>query len=370
MPRGYKLIHEEYVKRAKDINPNIEVLDEYVNSQTKILHRCKVDGYEWYIKPNDILNGFGCPMCYRSKKKKTHEEYVKEVAKINPNIEVIESYISNKIKILHRCKIDGYEWLVDPSHVLRGQNCPRCGGRERYQHSGYVERVARINPNIAVVETYINNQTKILHRCKIDGYEWMAAPNHILRNVGCPVCSGTKKRTQDEYIKDVANINPYIIVIGKYKSNKTKIMHKCKICEHEWLVRPTDVLDGFGCPKCNISKGEKNIAAWLDAKNILYESQKKFDDCKNVLSLSFDFYLPNYNILIEYNGKQHYEPIEYFGGHKTFENQILRDNIKKEYCKKNNIFLIEIPYYSNLDDELEKLYKMIKTKNIEKGVVA
>ena len=75
----------------------------------------------------------------------------------------------------------------------------------------------------------------------------------------------------------------------------------------------------------------------LNENNIQYNHQKIFQDCKHIRPLPFDFYLLNYNICIEYQGKQHYEPIEYFGGQKSFENQVLRDNIKKQYCKEHNI---------------------------------
>lgn len=102
-----------------------------------------------------------------------------------------------------------------------------------------------------------------------------------------------------------------------------------------------------GCIK---SQGETKIIFLLQELNISFETQKSFIDCKNVFPLKFDFYLPDYNLLIEYNGKQHYEPIEYLGGEERFEQQQINDNIKKSWCKKNNIKLIEIPYwdYENL----------------------
>ena len=241
-------------------------------------------------------------------KKKTHEEYVKELVEVNPNIEVIERYIGARIKIFHRCKICNYEWTATPDKILRGCGCPKCAGNMKLTHEEYVEKVKDVNPNIEVLGKYINSSTKILHRCKIDGYEWYA--------------------------------------------------------------RPYNILNGRGCPKCKSSKGEKAISIWLKEKGILYESQKIFEDCKNTFSLPFDFYLPKYNICIEFQGRQHYEPIEYFGGEKSFETQILRDNIKKDYCKNNGILLFEIPYYSDLDEELVKLHKIIKTINAKKEVVA
>jgi hypothetical protein len=77
MPK--KLTCEEYIDRVSDINQNIEVLGEYAGTNMKILHRCKIDGYEWYATPNNMLNGHGCPVCYHNKNKKTHEEYVDEI---------------------------------------------------------------------------------------------------------------------------------------------------------------------------------------------------------------------------------------------------------------------------------------------------
>lgn len=303
-------------------------------------------------------------------KRLTHEKYVERVQKINPDVEVLEEYIGSQKKILHKCKIDGYEWYTQPSNILNGKGCPKCYGNIQKSHQRYVEEVALINPNVEVIGVYINNKTKILHKCKIDGYEWLSSPNHILKGRGCPKCYGRIKRTHEQYVSEVMLINPNIEVVGEYINSRTKILHKCKIDGHEWYAIPNSIIQGSGCPKCNESRGEKNISKWLDEFNILYQKQKIFEDCRDTFSLPYDFYLPKYNICIEYQGQQHYYPVEIFGGKKTFEKQQKHDNIKKEYCQKNNICLFEIPYYSNLDDELVKLYEIIKTQNIKKGVVA
>lgn len=362
MPRKRKT-HKEYVDEIFVINPNIEVVGMYIDANTKIMHRCKIDGYEWLVSPHSLLRGNGCPMCYGNIKK-THDAYVKELSKINPNIEVIGNYINNKVKILHRCKIDGYKWEVSPSSLLSGNGCPVCSGMKKKTHDEYVAEVKMINLNIEVVEAFINVNTKILHRCKIDGCEWSVTPNAILSGKGCPRCAGNERYGHDGYVKRVAEINSNIEVLGTYVNSHVPILHRCKIDGCEWLAIPNGILNGTGCPKCNISKGEKSILNWLNKNNILYEPQKRFIDCRSKQPLPFDFYLPDYNICIEYQGQQHYEPIEYFGGQKRFENQKLRDNIKKKYCQKNNILLFEIPYYSDLGEELIRLYDLIKEKEV------
>lgn len=364
-----KKTHEEYVKELEEVSPNIEVIEEYIGARTKIFHRCKICNHEWTAIPDKILMGRGCPKC-AGNIKFTHEEYVKKVENINPNIEVLGKYINSSTKILHRCRIDGYEWKTYPSHILRGCGCPECAGLRKKTHEEYIVEVAEINPNIEVIGKYININTKILHKCKIDGYEWEITPYCVLKmRQGCPKCSGNIKKTQEEYIAQVAEINPNIEVLGDYIDYHTKILHKCKIDNCEWYATPANVLHGTGCPKCGESKGERIIANWLNKNNISYESQKYFDNCKNIRSLPFDFYLSDYNICVEYQGAQHYKPIDYFGGQNAFETQVKRDNIKKEYCQKNNIILFVIPYFEDINEELTKIYDLVKIKNVEKGVV-
>jgi len=91
-----------------------------------------------------------------------------------------------------------------------------------------------------------------------------------------------------------------------------------------------------------LSKGERKIMTYLDKMNIEYIAEFRIDDCKDQITLPFDFYLPKYNLCIEFDGEQHYRPIEYFGGEKKFNNQLRRDYIKDMYCLDNKISLIRI----------------------------
>ena len=110
-------------------------------------------------------------------------------------------------------------------------------------------------------------------------------------------------------------------------------------------------MKGKGCKKCSSSKGEKFIRKTLKESDIKFEEQKSFEGCRNKLPLSFDFYLPDHNMCIEYNGIQHYEPVKYFGGKKAFEIIKKRDNIKRKFCDKNQINMINIKY-DNISKEI------------------
>jgi very-short-patch-repair endonuclease len=185
----------------------------------------------------------------------------------------------------------------------------------------------------------------------------MTSPASALQGCGCLLCCKEKignsnRKSHQQYIDELKLINPNIAPIEEYKDALTPILHKCLVCGKEWYVTPANALWGYGCPQCNESHGERQVRLWLEKNNISYEFQMKFEDCKDINPLPFDFYLPNYNIAIEYDGKQHFEPIEYFGGIISFERTVKHDNIKNEYCKNNGILLLRIPYFKNVEEEL------------------
>lgn len=361
-----KKTHDEYVAELAIKNPNIVVLEQYINSQTPILHKCNLDGYVWKAAPHHISAGHGCPMC-AGNVSYTVEQYIKMVEIINPNIEALGDYINAKTKILHRCKIDNYEWEAAPNHILEGHGCPECTKRmlseiKRMTHEEYVKKVAICNPNIEVVGEYIDSKTPISHKCKIDDTEWMAKPANILYGKGCPTCAHNKlsdllRKTHEEYVADVERINPDIEVIGQYIDSQTPIEHKCKQFGHVWMARPYNVLSNKGCPQCKQSKGEKAVARWLDEHGIQYIPQNRFPDCKDTKPLPFDFYLINYNNCVEFDGPQHFEPIDFAGKGEEWAKQQLKttqyhDQIKNTYCSDNNIPLLRIPYFKNIEEEL------------------
>ena len=357
------LTYEEYMERfyVKNKNAeNIEILGEYVNNVTKIKCKCKIDGYEWEVKPSHLLSGTGCPRCYG--RNKTTEEFINELKEINGDIIILGKYINNKTKIKCKCKIDGYKWEAVPSNLLSGQGCPKCANNKmKLTHKEFMDRMKKINSDIEILGEYVNSQIKIKVRCKIDGYEWEVVPNNLLNGRGCPKCVGRNKTTE-EFKQEMKEINDNIEILGEYKGAMTKIKCKCKIDGHEWEVTPRDLLKGIGCPKCNESKGEKRIGKYLDSKNIEYKPQYRFDDCKNKYKLPFDFYIPSLNIAIEYDGEDHYiifkrsknesyeEAMDRFIGRK------IKDTIKTIYCKENNIKLIRIPYwdFDKIEEILEK----------------
>ena len=358
--------HEEYVAELAIKNPNIEVIEEYINNSTPIEHHCLKHNVYWNAMPHNILNGAGCKECQkeksREKRLKTNEQYIKEVAIKNPTIEVVGEYAGSKVAIMHHCLNHDVYWNAMPCNILQGKGCNEClrdkiGNKLVKSQEQYVKELSIKNKFIEVADEYINSSTPIVHRCLLHNTYWKIAPLNALRGEMCPECKKEKlqqsfSKTHEQYVNEVALINPDICVVGKYINAKTPIVHKCKIDGVEWLAAPSDILSGRGCPQCKESSGERQVRLWLERNKISYIKEKSFEDCRDKQPLPFDFYIPELNVAIEHQGQQHYFSVDIFGGEHAFELQKKHDNIKYHYCKNNDIKLLCIPYYANVEEEL------------------
>ena len=365
------MTNEEFRRKVLKVNSNFEVLSEYKGSREKILRRCKVCGDERVVNAGALLEGRGCQVCVKKasaqKRKKTPEDFKKEVAKKQPNIELLSDYKSAQEYILCRCKIHDYQWRAKACYLVstRKCGCKMCGyekasSKQRTPFEEVKRQVEEVHPEFEVFGEEFDKTWKFKCRCKVCGYEWKNSLRS-LKAYGCAKCKGKAKPTTEEFKEELLKISPTIEVIGQYKARHSPIACKCKICEHEWKSAPGNLIAGWGCPKCKTTRGERKIAQKLDELNISYIREKTFPDCKNIHSLFFDFYIPDLNTCIEYDGEQHYRPVTFGGNNDTkaierYKSNVTRDKIKTDYCKNNGIKLIRIPYtdFDNIESILDK----------------
>lgn len=299
-------------------------------------------------------------------KLKTQEQFALEMESKNPNIIVIGKYISAKTKIDIKCKICGNVWMATPNHLLEGHGCRNCMrtnlSNRKKSNQEFISDLKKVNPNIITQEKYIDSKTQIKVECSVCGYTWQANPNNLLRGRSCPKCSGKYRRTHKDFIEEMKSINPNIRIITDYKGVHSKVKCRCNIDGCIWLATPHNLLHGTGCPICNASKGENRINSYLTNHNINFISQMSFDGLIGIRGgrLSYDFYLPEDNLLIEYQGEFHDGNI--ISGFQTKESsysQKEHDKRKKQYAKSNNINLLEIWYYDfdNIDSILRNILR-------------
>ena len=200
---------------------------------------------------------------------------------------------------------------------------------------------------------FINGNTAVM--IGYQGIFYLQKPYHHLSG-NCPENINLAiKKTIKKFISEANLIHDYKYNYDKseYVSNQTITIITCPI-HGDFSQRPLSHLQGNGCPSCSESKGEKIISKYLDKKEISYYRQHKFHDCKNIHQLPFDFYLPKYRMIIEFDGKQHHQPIEHFGGIEAYERLKLNDKIKNDYCEENFIDLIRIRY-----DQIDRIYDIL-----------
>lgn len=307
--------HDEFVKEVYDlVGDEYSVLGRYSRSSDKILMKHNLCGHEWLITPNNFLNhNKRCPKCAKLKSFKTTETFRKEVDELyNGIIEVLGDYIDCDTYIKLRCKKHNHTFERQPTTVLRGRRI--C----KYCNAEYLSEVQRKSEK---------------------GFQAELKEKH----------------------------NGKIISLEKYINTHTRIWFKCLKCNEEFKTEPNAVLRVSGCPSCAESKGESEIRGYLISKGVDFDFQKTFPDCKRDRPLAFDFYVPSYNLLIEYDGKQHFEPIEFFGGEEGFKDQIERDRIKNNYAKNKGINLIRVPYWVRGKDIVKVLDDYFKNMKLREG---
>ncbi len=275
-------------------------------------------------------------------------------------------YVNMRTKVKIICPVHGsFEQL--PNNHLNSQGCPMCANKSRNNWhvknlKQFIEKANLIHNNFynysQVEFTTLKSKVKII--CPVHGIFEQSANNH-LNGSGCPECKKEKlkkkhSKTTEEFVEkaNLIHNNFYNYSLTNYINNKTKVKIICPI-HGIFEQTPHNHLHKQGCPFCSSSHGENEIRNYLKNKNIEFFTEFFFDDLiGDFKPLRFDFYLPNENLLIEYNGKQHYEAIKHFGGEEQLKKQKKYDSLKENYAKSNNYNFLVISYNDNIAERLDK----------------
>ena len=359
------ITQEEFENMVKINNPYTIVIGEYSGMRNKVECQCLVCNERYYATAYDVKIGkIHKPCASRiasSKKRKTHEQFVQEVTQIFPNITISGEYVNAKTKISCHCNIHNTDFLSDPDHLLSGKSgCPACRSEKISaalikSSDDFVKDLQKVTDDIEVIEPYKGSHRTIGVKCKICGFMWQPIAGSLLAGNGCPHCSGRYKTTE-EFRNEIYKYNQFIEIVGEYYNSQTKILCKCKKCNNMWYANPSN-LKISGCPVCNMSHGEKSIKKYLDDIGLEYIYQKSFENLLGVKGgkLSYDFYIPDLNILIEYQGEFH-DGTARQQSCDDYMIQLEHDKRKRQYALNNNYKLIEIWYfdYNNINEILER----------------
>jgi hypothetical protein len=363
-----KMKDEVFFERLKELFGDNYDLSEikYKDSSTPVKLICPKHG-DFYKTPNALLSKKeGCPTCgYDRRTKintKSFDEFLNDARSVHGNLyDYSQSNYKNGVTDIDIiCPTHG-KFQQQPYSHLNGKGCSKCKGGVMYNTQEFIQKARNIhNDNYDYSQVnYVDSQTPVTIVCPSHG-EFQQKPVVHLVGSGCLKCSGKEVFNNDDFIEksNIIHNNFYDYSKSNYERSDKKVEIICP--KHGlFLMKPNGHLGGQGCPVCKQSKGEKLLADLLNKNNIKYNRQHKFKDCtnnkfgKSCKKLSFDFYLPEYNTCLEYDGEQHFRPVGLWGGLKGFENTQRLDNIKNDYCLKNNIKMIRVPYtIKNNDVEL------------------
>jgi rubrerythrin len=305
-------------------------------------------------------------------KKKTTEQFIEEALKVHDgkyDYSLVD-YKASNIKVEIVCKACEIHFQQSPNSHLKGIGCPVCGYKKSSKSLSFAKEVwlerfekmhgDKYDYSNSVIST---NRNPIEIKCKKCGYIFKQSLQSHALGAGCRLCGyeESKKKQRkplEQFIKEAIEVhgNRYDYSSVIYTNKNAKILLKCKTCGSIFLQTACEHLQGHGCRTCSKqSSGELLVANCLKKNNVEFIEQYAAPGCIYLNQLYFDFFLPDYNIAIEFNGIQHYQVVDYFGGEKEFLEQQKRDQAKKDYCLKENIFLIEIKYDQNIEEALKDL---------------
>jgi len=344
----------EFINKAYKIHNNKYdySLVEYKNNRTKVKIVCPIHSVFEQL-PLNHLKGFGCSSCTNNKKY-TNNTFAKKSKNIhNDKYDYsLVDYKNNKTKVKIICLKHGIFEQAPYNHIIKKQGCPECSFYEKSNKS-FISKSKNIHNDkydYSLVE-YKNNRTKVKIVCPIHSVFEQLPLNHLNKELGCPEC--LKDSYKNNFLKNAKEIHgdKYDYSMINYKNNRKKIKIMCPT-HGIFNQMPKIHAKGAGCPKCCESKGERQLSFILNDMNIKYSNQKTFKDCKYQSLLKFDFYLPKYNLCIEYDGEQHFMKFIHEKNEDKLKLRKKRDKIKNIYCKKNNINLLRIKYNEDIKEKL------------------
>lgn len=345
----------------------ISVDSEVISGKTIVAFKCSCHG-EKTLQFSRFVSGRGCNECNA---KYTHKR-VSEERDIQDCKDKNLIYVETKSQVIGKTSYVMVSFICN-NHAEKGVQtvkrsclhfsklpCKYCTKRNlspselrEVINDSKLEYIEVLTTNIKSVKEHVKC------KCNLHNETYETLVESVIEKRGCPQCTLEKRRnylTFDE-AKIKLNNNKTGVELLDYKQCKLPITVKCENCGEVWN---TLITSPSPCPNCDSKYiGESLVYQFLKNNNVTFVTQHKFKDCVDKKELVFDFYLPELNMCIEYNGKQHYMPIKFFGGEPRYQKQLLHDEIKREYCKNNNITLIEIKYTENTYNKIEKILKSV-----------
>ena len=356
------------------------ISESYTKIEDKMTFKCN-QGHMFEMKFNNFKNGNRCKKCRTLSRMKYSENEVRQILQCE-GYELLDVYTSLVKPIRIKCPNGHINDILFQSFE-NGHRCKNCSEDEKNPlFNNFKESDSRFNcgnkkltieqakeradnVGFVIIDNYFNGiKSNVNFKCD-KGHIFNSRFDGVIRRKKCPVCSENGKVFSYKYVSDYIKSKGDTLISKQYSGINDKLEIKCNNGHLYKVTFQSFRHSNTRCPICYQTKGENKIYNFLVKNKILNMQQYKFEDCKNKKELPFDFYLPEYNLCIEYDGIQHFKPVDFFGGEESFIKTQQRDAIKNDYCKKNNINLLRIPYldFDNIENILKEKLNIKNTNN-------
>lgn len=371
--KGYEYTKtgETFLCKAEDLMPTCKILVSVICDYCGEIFKTQNGNYNKAIKKDGTMS-CGNSKCKsikisNSEKKESYDKYVDfcEINNYTP-LTSFDNFKGFEGKVEYRCEKHGVQSSFLRSILYNDAKCRKCVldnlSKERRKDPEELIFLANgKNCEILNPQEYINMREKnlIIRHKKCGNIARTSLSNFESSKCGCVPCSNQMlselKKLSYEYVKNQIEMkNNNKLVSKKYNGVHNLLDIECGSCGNVFRSSLCNYIEHNltgKCPDCNCnSYGEYLLSLILNKYKILYIRQKKFDECKDKKVLPFDFYLPDYNLCIEYDGEGHYRPCF---GEESYLKTLLHDSMKNWYCKWNDIDILRIPYWER--NNLEKI---------------
>lgn len=284
-------------------------------------------------------------------KKLTYKEVREYIKKENYTL-ITKEYNGNNDNLDLICP-NGHKWSITWHNFKHGSRCPYCKGKKTTHKRTHQEAKEEIEKEgYKLLSEYKNANSLVTIQCP-EGHIYEIQFNGFHKGHRCKLCSNTNVKYIYDQVKEYIVSQGDKLISTEYINNKTKLEIEC--CNgHKYERRYDKYKQGQRCPICKASSGEQMLYHILQELEIDFKREKRFKDCREVNTLPFDTYIESLNLIIEFDGEQHFKPKF---GEKEFNEIVYHDAIKNAYCEDNNINLLRIPFW-----EIDNMKEIVKNK--------
>ena len=322
---------------------------KYVNNKTYYMWRCEKN-HTWSATYHNIQRGSWCPVCAGRRKTIKH---CRNLAKEHNGECLNEAYVKNDFKYTWKCE-KGHVWKACLCSVEGGTWCPTC-----YKNR-HIERWTKTCNDLANEKNgrFLSNESysrDFVCRWECDkNHQWEASYRSASKT-WCHFCSGF--RINLKHCMKLASFKGGFFLSEYYITPHSRYKWQCAK-GHIWIATYSNIQKGHWCPRCNLSKGQEKLESFLEELlpgKIIYSNFKEFDWLKNGKNhMELDIYIPDLRLAIEFDGRQHFECIDFFGGVNGLRRTKKRDFLKNKLVFENQKdikYFYRIPYWQNINIE-------------------